>query len=406
MTSDVAPVSLLMRPRALAIYVLFFMVGLVGALVLPTFSVFLGKEMGVRPLLVGIPFGGVALMSIIYNQAIGTWSDKLADRRPLVAACCVLGIISCLIFALSRHYWLVAVTATVLFSLAMVSFSQLLAYSLDYAEREVPLPRIPLFNAIVRAQIALAWVAGPPLGFFLASMLGFTVTYIVAAGIFAAVAGLSVKLLPRLGANARDSEAVPTTDQRLSPLSSAQVKSLVFCVVALSLMWGANNAYLISLPLHLNDNLGIETTWVGWIMGTCALLEIPFMLLAGYLAARINLLVMVRFAGLAGLALYAGIYLAEQVWQLFALQMFNAIFIGILAGLGVSVIQLLLPGRAGSASALYTNTTHIGNLFSSVMVALVADFYGYQSVFMANLLVVVIAMAVFALVRIREEPAP
>jgi SET family sugar efflux transporter-like MFS transporter len=403
-TSDVAPVSLLMRPRALAIYVLFFMVGLVGALVLPTFSVFLGKEMGVRPLLVGIPFGGIALMSIIYNQAIGTWSDKLADRRPLVAACCVLGIVSCLIFALSRHYWLVAVTATVLFSLAMVSFSQLLAYSLDYAEREVPLPRIPLFNAIVRAQIALAWVAGPPLGFFLASTQGFTVTYIVAAGIFAVVAGLSVKLLPHLGSDVRDSETISTTDQRLSPLSSAQVKSLVFCVAALSLMWGANNAYLISLPLHLNDNLGIETTWVGWIMGTCALLEVPFMLLAGYLAARINLLVMVRFAGLAGLALYAGIYLADQVWQLFALQIFNAIFIGILAGLGVSVIQLLLPGRAGSASALYTNTTHIGNLFSSVMVALVADFFGYQSVFVANLLVVVIAMAVFALVRIREEP--
>lgn len=399
-TSDLTPASLLMRPRALAIYVLFFLVGVVGALVLPTFSVFLAKELGVRPLLVGIPFGGIALLSIIYNQVIGAWSDKLADRRPLVAGCCLLGILSCLMFALSRHYWMIAFTATFLFSLAMVSFSQLLAYSLDYAEREIPLPRIPLFNAIVRAQIALAWVAGPPLGFFLASALGFTLTYIVAASIFSVVAGLSIKLLPRLDlAPHQVANATIVSTQPLPPLSSARIKSIVFCVLALSLMWSANNAYLISLPLHLNDNLGIDTKWVGWVMGTCALLEVPFMLLAGYLAARVNLLVMVRFAGFAGLLLYTGIYLAEQVWQLFALQIFNAIFIGVLAGLGVSVIQLLMPGRTGSASALYTNTTHIGNLFSSVMVALVADFLGYQNVFVANLLVVVVAMTLFVFVK-------
>jgi SET family sugar efflux transporter-like MFS transporter len=210
----VTPVALLCRPAALGIYVLFFMVGVVGALVLPTLSIFLAKEIGVRPLLVGIPFAGIALASIIYNQVIGTWSDKLKDRRPLVAGFCSIGTLSCLIFAFSRNYGLVAFTATFLFSLSMVSFSQMLAYSLDYAAKQIPLERIPLFNAVVRAQIAIAWVAGPPAGFLLASYLGFTATYSLAAVILALVAVLSVKLLPRLHVDslAVDLKATPKVE--------------------------------------------------------------------------------------------------------------------------------------------------------------------------------------------------
>ena len=190
--------SPLFRPIALGLYLLFFTAGVVGALVLPTFSLFLAKEIGVRPLLVGLAFAGIALASIAYNHWLGHWSDKLADRRPLVAFCCLLGTLSCLIFALSRNYWLVAFTAIFLLSLSMVSFSQIMAYSLDYAEAEIPPERIPLFNAIMRAQIAFAWVAGPPAGFLLATYFGFDVSYGIAAVLYIFVAAASYKLLPRL----------------------------------------------------------------------------------------------------------------------------------------------------------------------------------------------------------------
>lgn len=405
--------SPLFRPVALGIYILFFTVGVVGALVLPTLSVFFAKEIGVRPLLVGIPFAGIALTSIFYNQWIGHWSDQLADRRPLVAGFCFVGMMSCAIFAFSRNYWLVAATAVFLFSLSMVSFSQMLAYSLDYAELNISAERIPLFNAIVRTQIAFAWVAGPPSGFILASYFGFTLTYGVAGVLFAFVGVLSVKLLPRLDRRSHSFEAPSSSEgssveESESPLLtktlSPQVKrSLLFCLIAFSLMWGANNAYLISLPLHLKDNLDIDTQWSGWIMGTTALLEVPFMLLAGYLAARISLIRMILFAGVAALCLYGGVFFADVLWQLFALQIFNAVFIGVLAGLGVSVIQDLLPGRSGSASALYTNTTHMGNLLSSLLVGVVADIFGYQSIFLVNLILIALAIGAFSLVKTNRD---
>ncbi len=391
-------VNQLFRPVALGIYILFCLVGVVGALVLPTLSLFLAKEIGVRPLLVGIPFAGIALASMAYNHFIGHWSDGLNDRRPLVAACCIVGALVCLTLAYSRTYWVVALAVVLFLSFAMVAFSQVMAYSLDYAEDNITAERVPLFNAIVRAQIAIAWMAGPPAGFLLAAYMGFTFMYLLAAGMFVVVAVLSLKLLPHLRPHTHQLLEKP----EVQPVNSEQKRALILSLTGFSLMWGANNAYLISFPLYLKDGLGISIEWMGWVMGAAAGLEIPFMLLAGYYAARINIMTLIKVAGVAALVLYLGVYFGTHLWQFFALQIFNAMFIGILAGLGVSVIQDLLPGRSGMASSLYTNTTHMGNLLSSLLVAVVADIYGYHQIFAVNLLIVALAILAFGRVKVKN----
>lgn len=393
-------VTPLFRPAALGIYVLFCIVGFIVALILPTLSMFLAKEIGVRPLLVGIPFGGLALASMFYNHTLGHWSDKLPDRRPLVTFCCLVGTLVCVVLAYSRQYWLIAVTVIFLFSLSMVSFSQMMAYSLDYAERNIPSEKIPLFNSIVRAQIAIAWVAGPPIGFLLAHYMGFKFMYFLAASLFMLVGLLSIKLLPHL--DSIKHLLLVAEKPALEPLTPVQNTALWLSLIGFSLMWGANNAYLISIPLHLKDNLGVGTEWLGWVMGTTAFLEIPFMLLAGYYAGRVKVMNMIKLAGISALILYVGVYYATALWHLFVLQIFNAIFIGVLAGLGVSIIQDLLPGRSGVASAFYTNTTHMGNLMSSLMVGIVADLYGYHQVFIVNLFI--IALAIWSFSRVKSAP--
>lgn len=396
--NPLSSVNPLFRPVALAIYGLFCLVGIACALVFPTLSVFLAKEIGVRPLMVGIPFAGVALASMAYNHFLGHWSDGLSDRRPLIAACCLVGAMVCLTLSYSRNYWAVAATIVVFLSFAMVSFSQVMAYSLDYAKDNIPEDRIPLFNAIVRAQIAIAWVVGPPAGFLLASYMGFSFMYLLGAGMFLVVAVLSFKLLPHLNPH-----VIEHLDKLVvQPLSTSQRRALILSLIGFSLMWGANNAYLISFPLYLQDGLNINSEWMGWVMGTAAGLEIPFMLLAGHYAARMKIMTLVKVAGLAALVLYMGVYFGTHLWQFFVLQIFNAMFIGILAGLGVSVIQDLLPGRSGMASGLYTNTTHMGNLLSSLLVGVVADIYGYHQVFAVNLLIIALAILAFGRVKVKN----
>lgn len=199
----------LLQPVALGVYFLTFASGVAGALILPTLSTFFADQVGVSPFWVGIPYAGIALGSIGYNHWIGHWSDSLRDRRLLVALLCLVGVGGTLIFAFSRHYWLTSASAVFLLSLAMVSFSQILAYSLEFAETHLPLERIVLFNAVVRAQVAFAWVAGPPLGFLMASHFGFTCLYLVTACLFALVALLSVKLLPALSRAQQGRKSLP-----------------------------------------------------------------------------------------------------------------------------------------------------------------------------------------------------
>ena len=385
----------LYQPQALSIYLLTFVIALVAALILPSFSLFLESELKVRPFLVGLPFAGMAFASIGFNYWIGGWSDKIRDRRPLIAGCCLLGLVSCLVFAFIRDYWLIFAIAISIFSLSMVAFSQILAYSLDYAHKSISTEKVPLFNSIVRAQIALAWVGGPPLGFFLATRYGFSTTYLITAAAYLLLMLLVFYFLEALSAES------PTEKNQPIPLrQNPNFHALIFAVIGFSLLFGVNNAYLISLPLHLKNELQIGAEWMGPMMGLAAGLEIPFMLLAGYWAARVSMLQLIMLAAISALLLYTGVYFSTQLWQFFALQIFNAIFIGVLVGLGVSVIQQLLPGQSGVASSLYTNTTHIGNLFSSLIVSLVADYFDYHAVFLVNL--VLVLMAVWAFSRLKN----
>lgn len=57
---------------------------------------------------------------------------------------------------------------------------------------------------------------------------------------------------------------------------------------------------------------------------------------------------------------YAGLILFHGRTALLALQLFNAIFIGIIAGIGMLWFQDLMPGRAGAATTLFTNSISAG----------------------------------------------
>ena len=52
---------------------------------------------------------------------------------------------------------------------------------------------------------------------------------------------------------------------------------------------------------------------------------------------------------------------------LLALQLFNAVFIGIVAGIGMLWFQDLMPGRAGSATTLFTNSISTGVILAGVI---------------------------------------
>ncbi|VEA71810.1 Sugar efflux transporter A [Serratia rubidaea] len=52
---------------------------------------------------------------------------------------------------------------------------------------------------------------------------------------------------------------------------------------------------------------------------------------------------------------------------LIGLQLFNAIFIGIIAGIGMLYFQDLMPGRPGAATTMFTNSISTGVILAGVL---------------------------------------
>jgi SET family sugar efflux transporter-like MFS transporter len=274
---------------------------------------------------------------------------------------------------------------------------QIFALSREYADQCLPPQQATLFNSIVRACIAVAWVAAPPAGFFLQGWIGFERQYL-SVGICYAVAGIAAyALLPRI--------------PRQAPAAATQIElprgntHILLAIAAFALLFGANHAYVLGLPLLLTQELGAPAQMAGWLMGTAAALEIPVMLLAGWLAARLRLVGILRFGCAAAVVLYLGVWQVQQVWQMFALQLLNAVFIGCIAGLGITLFQNMLPGRAGVASTLFTNTNQLGNIFGSLMIAIFADLYGYKNLYGINMLAALLAFALLLWLDRRPRPS-
>ncbi len=114
--------------------------------------------------------------------------------------------------------------------------------------------------------------------------------------------------------------------------------------VICTLMWGTNSLYIINMPLFIINELHLPEKLAGVMMGTAAGLEIPTMLIAGYFAKRLGKRLLMCIAVVAGLCFYAGMLLAHAPATLLGLQLLNAIYIGILGGIGMLYFQDLMPG--------------------------------------------------------------
>jgi hypothetical protein len=222
-------------------------------------------------------------------------------------------------------------------SLTATASPQLFALAREYADSRNK--QADMFSSVLRAQFSLAWVIGPPIAFALAIGYGFKVMYLASALAYVICAFVVWRWLPSLPLPVMDSEV-----ERVSSWRDPSVRALF---IASTLMWTCNSMYLINMPLYITRELGLEEKLAGLLMGTAAALEIPFMLLAGYYTRRFGKRPMMLLAVLAGVGFYGGLVTLSSQHALIALQLLNAIFIGIVAGIGMSYFQDLMPGAPG-----------------------------------------------------------
>ncbi|WP_112910622.1 sugar efflux transporter SetB [Escherichia coli] len=368
-----------------------FLAGIAGALQTPTLSIFLTDEVHARPAMVGFFFTGSAVIGILVSQFLAGSSDKRGDRKSLIVFCCLLGVLACTLFAWNRNYFVLLFVGVFLSSFGSTANPQMFALAREHADKTGR--EAVMFSSFLRAQVSLAWVIGPPLAYALAMGFSFTVMYLSAAVAFI-VCGVMVWLfLPSM-----QKELLLATGTIEAPRRNRRDTLLLFVIC--TLMWGSNSLYIINMPLFIINELHLPEKLAGVMMGTAAGLEIPTMLIAGYFAKRLGKRFLMRVAAVGGVCFYAGMLMAHSPVILLGLQLLNAIFIGILGGIGMLYFQDLMPGQAGSATTLYTNTSRVGWIIAGSVAGIVAEIWNYHAVFWFAMVMIIATL--FCLLRIKD----
>jgi SET family sugar efflux transporter-like MFS transporter len=382
------------NPVFAAFLLIAFLTGIAGALQAHTLSLFLTTEVKVRPLWVGMFYTVNAIAGIIVSFLLAKRSDTRGDRRKLILVCCAMALANSLLFAFNRDYLTLITVGVLLAAIANTAMPQIFALAREYADSSAR--EVVMFSSVMRAQLSLAWVIGPPLSFMLALNYGFTWMFMIAAVIFAVSVLLVWLILPSVP---RANVEISVDSPPIAPISAWRDPDVRLLFVASMLMWTCNTMYIIDMPLYITADLGLPERLAGWLMGTAAGLEIPAMLLAGYYVKRFGKRNMMLFAVAAGVLFYAGLVLFKFQSALMVLQLFNAVFIGIIAGIGMLYFQDLMPGRPGAATTMFTNSISTGVILAGVLQGALVENFGHYAVYYLITLLAILALWMCAKVR-------
>lgn len=352
-----------------------FLTGLAIAFLVPVLSLFLSDELKVRPLLVGAFFTANAVMGVIIGQILAKYSDNLTNRKPLIIICGLAGILGSLLYAFDRHFGVLISLGVVLMSICGSITPQLYALAREYTDAENR--QAVTFSTVMRAQFSLAWVVGPPLAFFIIAHFDFTRLFAGVAVLYLMCVVIMVRYLPVI-----PRQAVAT---RSSAGNIWQNRRLLLLFLSSFLLWTCNSMYLITMPLYISKVLHWPQSLAGWLMGLAAGLEIPIMLFAGRYSLRIGNRKLMLISGVSAVVFYVVMLLSQQQSVLFLAQVLNALFIGILAGIGMTCFQDLLPGYAGQASTLFSNSIRCGGIIAGMLAGTIVEWFEFEGVFICSL---------------------
>ena len=367
----------LTRPAASPVYALLLvaaaLVGLRDSMAEPFFILFADEKEHLSPLPLGLLLTVRALGAVGFSMAFGMWLDRRPSMRPLLLAL-VLGVAGYLALAVTPSFPLLLLIGAGPLAANVAAFPQLFALAkghLDqagglFAERGI---------AMMRAMFSAAWAIGPIFGAALVERFDFRGVFLASAlcGLttFAALVLGGMRAPPTVRLAQSDSAPVPSS-------FGIGVSAAGFTFFSMAIVMGA-----VALPIVVTHDLHGTKSDVGLMSSFCALLEVPVMLAV---ALRPSLLG--GFGGLAAgfatLVIYfLAIAWAPSVTTVLLAQAARAVAIGLGTCVGISFMQELMPGRAGAAAALFTNTGQIGALLAGLAAGEWAALFGYRSMFLA-----------------------
>jgi SET family sugar efflux transporter-like MFS transporter len=358
--------------------------GFSSAFVFPLLSLYLIDELKVSPMSMGLFIATMIFSGVIVSQYFAKKSDQGISRKKLILMAQLGFVSSTIILAFTRDYYVALATVITFMSFSACSIPQVFAMGRNYADKYLG-EKAVLFVTMMRASAAVAWVIAPPLAFLINDNFGFTQTFLIASSCGASVFFIVLIGLPDIHIE------IPQQVEKF--VRWQKVPGVLLFLLCMFFAFSANNMYITSISLYLTQELNFASKWAGYLMGVAAFIEIPIMLSAGYLSQKLGSHRLIFIACLSGLIFHSGLLVAEQPWQFMLLQIFNSLFVGINASLGMVVVQDLMKKQMGLASTLFSSSQMLSVLLSSLAIGVIAQYFSYYAIFIASSLFCALALS-------------
>jgi SET family sugar efflux transporter-like MFS transporter len=356
-----------------ALVVVDVLAGLADAMSGPYIVLFLVDQARLSPLLLSVILTARALAGIAFATGLGGWVDRKTSVAPLLLALAgsAIGYAS---LGFTTNFALLLVIAAFPVAIGASAFSQSVALvrrrfehaSFHTASRAL---------GVLRASWSLAWAIGPALGAVAVAAFGFRGVFFMSAG--SALVALATLALVRAEPVSSDA------GHGIRPKPENGGPAIALAFTGLALFHTAMFLGSIPLAIVMTTSLGGANSDVGWAYSLCAALEIVVMgaIIWRPLKRAERPAIVVGFA--VFVAYFIALALARSIAAVLWAQILRAIGIGLVTYLGISFLHSFMPHRAGAAAALFSNAGQLGSVFAALSVGLLAQAFGYESVFVA-----------------------
>lgn len=345
-----------------------------------------------------------SLVGAAASVILGYISDKLPDRRYLVILCAVMGALGFgLIFIFRNQIAFIAATCVIMpFGGAL--FSQSFSFARAYNDIRDP-ARAEFLTSVLRTIFSVAWAIVPPVVGWVAASYGVFNVYGIAAAAYLVCGGIYALLLTE--PTAKVGLRVPASGDPSLPKAAIE-PAVLLGIAGITLIFIGNNINIITVPLLITVSLKGSFGELGIFSGIAAAMELPFMILWGYLLRWVRKDTIIVIAAL-GAALYLWLVSrATSVTDLYWLQLLNGPVAAAILSIPISYLQDAIKGRVGLSTSLLDVVGVVSALSSAALFgAITATAPNYPFLFViAAGLAIAGAGVLFAAHRFLPQAAP
>jgi len=369
----------LLQPSFLGLLATNFVLGLTSAFILPFVSLWATRDIGMSSFGLGVFMTLNGLAAIGVSTWIARGSDSHFSRRALLMLGAAAGVLGNLAYAHVRNAYALTLIGSTLLALATINFAQLFAHVREELGRESGDADVPFSMGVLRACYALAWTVGPPSSALILGRFGYPGIFLATAALYLIFLGCVHRFVKRRPRAAPSEPRVQT-----GPSWGLGQPWLLAHAVAFALMFAAFTLKGLNLPLFLTEQLGGTERGVGAAFAISPVFEMAFMLWFGHIAAkgRRQERGVILLGALAAVVYFAALSCVEAAWQVYPLQVLNAVAVAVTTSVAIPFFQDLMPRQPGAATSLYSNALRVGSLVGFISFGALAGSSGHTGLFL------------------------